>query len=632
MFWKILTGFCLGLGVLSKGPAMLVISSPIPVYLVLTRGVRKYCLTPAFLVSFLAFLGIGSSWYIAVVNSVPGAFAYLWDNQVSGRFFSGKYTRNPGPLAPFCVYLPTILLGTLPWSVVWYPQLYRMWKHHAGKRGAFDRVKKKPQLFLAVWVAFPLLVFCISSSRLPLYLLPLFAPLSMITARCWISWKPLWFERGKAKRVLTVFLLWSLLIMGLREAVALFPTRRDTRAVWMEMKDCLPKSRYEIVVVNHHRHGLGFYCEGNVERVTTSTHPYPTFHMPGRLEEEIHELPTCLHYHVFLVADKHESMLRDILRSHHAVFKECDVTTEYRLFIVDPAPVEDWAVRMAVLGGTGPGDSTQVQLGSALNQVDETRPLDGIVLLGGHAADRDPTDSFQDDFLQPYDALIHNGVEFFSVLGEKSEGERNVGFELAQPLFHMNGQRYYSDVFGDNLVQVFFLDSNDLLPGGAQVSWLTKSLKSSAAKWKVVAMHGQVYGSEPHDPNPETSLRGILEPIFLKYGVRIVMAGHTNGYQRLKPQEGIHCFSVSNSVGSDSDRPDDSNLVVKEVQENVALILQFSQEQCNFKAIDGLENEIDRGEIPFSENASFTQNDNNSGADRLIYPSRESCGLSSFSD
>ena len=57
-----------------------------------------------------------------------------------------------------------------------------------------------------MWFALPLVVFALASSRLPLYLLPLFAPLALITGRAlelreasgrrrgtaepWRSWSP----------------------------------------------------------------------------------------------------------------------------------------------------------------------------------------------------------------------------------------------------------------------------------------------------------------------------------------------------------------------------------------------------------------------------------------------------------
>ena len=43
-------------------------------------------------------------------------------------------------------------------------------------------------------------------------------------------------------------------------------------------------------------------------------------------------------------------------------------------------------------------------------------------------------------------------------------------------------------------------------------------------------------------------LRTVLEPVFLKYGVQAVFAGHDHFYERIKPQKGIYHF-VAGSAG-----------------------------------------------------------------------------------
>ena len=35
----------------------------------------------------------------------------------------------------------------------------------------------------------------------------------------------------------------------------------------------------------------------------------------------------------------------------------------------------------------------------------------------------------------------------------------------------------------------------------------------------------------------------VLEPLFLKYGVQVVFAGHDHVYERIKPQNGIYYFT-----------------------------------------------------------------------------------------
>ena len=43
-------------------------------------------------------------------------------------------------------------------------------------------------------------------------------------------------------------------------------------------------------------------------------------------------------------------------------------------------------------------------------------------------------------------------------------------------------------------------------------------------------------------------LRSQLEPLFIKYGVNVVFAGHEHFYERLKPQKGIYYFTEGGSA------------------------------------------------------------------------------------
>ena len=43
-------------------------------------------------------------------------------------------------------------------------------------------------------------------------------------------------------------------------------------------------------------------------------------------------------------------------------------------------------------------------------------------------------------------------------------------------------------------------------------------------------------------------LRSIIEPLFIKYNLNVVIAGHEHFYERLKPQKGIHYFTAGGSA------------------------------------------------------------------------------------
>ena len=80
-----------------------------------------------------------------------------------------------------------------------------------------------------------------------------------------------------------------------------------------------------------------------------------------------------------------------------------------------------------------------------------------------------------------------------------------------------------------------------------QLQWLEKELAASGSDWKIMYFHHPIYSSGGTHGS-DTALRDQLEPLFLKYGVDVVIAGHEHFYERLKPQKGIHYF-ISGGAG-----------------------------------------------------------------------------------
>jgi predicted phosphodiesterase len=136
-------------------------------------------------------------------------------------------------------------------------------------------------------------------------------------------------------------------------------------------------------------------------------------------------------------------------------------------------------------------------------------------------------------FETPYKALIDGGVQFYAALGNHDDPN-----ERFYKFFNMNGQQYYS--FKKGGVRFFVLDTNYMDP--QQLSWLEKQLSNAGSDWKVCYFHHPLYSSGAFHGS-STELRLILEPIFVKYGVQVVFAGHEHVYERIKPQKGIYYFT-----------------------------------------------------------------------------------------
>ena len=80
-----------------------------------------------------------------------------------------------------------------------------------------------------------------------------------------------------------------------------------------------------------------------------------------------------------------------------------------------------------------------------------------------------------------------------------------------------------------------------------QQRWLEQELAQSKSKWKIAYFHHPIYSSGGRHGS-ELDLRSIIEPLFIKYNLNVVFAGHEHFYERLKPQKGIHYFTAGGSA------------------------------------------------------------------------------------
>ena len=134
----------------------------------------------------------------------------------------------------------------------------------------------------------------------------------------------------------------------------------------------------------------------------------------------------------------------------------------------------------------------------------------------------------------PYKALLNAGVPFYAVLGNHDMTNER----FYKPL-NMNGANYYSYKKGH--VRFFALDSNYMDP--KQTAWIETQLRDAGkGDWKICYFHHPLYSSA-RTHGPATALRKVLEPLFVKYGVDVVLAGHEHVYERVLPQQGVYYFT-----------------------------------------------------------------------------------------
>ena len=161
--------------------------------------------------------------------------------------------------------------------------------------------------------------------------------------------------------------------------------------------------------------------------------------------------------------------------------------------------------------------------------------------------------------------------------------------------FNMGGQRYYTFSPRPD-VEFFALDSNYMDP--AQIRWLETSLQKSKARWKICFMHHPLYSSgEKH--GSDVALRQVIEPLFVKYGVSLALAGHEHFYERIKPQKEIAYF-ISGAGGQlrEGNIRSRSELEAKGFDDDLSfMLMQVSGDKLDFECIARDGSTVDKGEI-----------------------------------
>jgi hypothetical protein len=93
-------------------------------------------------------------------------------------------------------------------------------------------------------------------------------------------------------------------------------------------------------------------------------------------------------------------------------------------------------------------------------------------------------------------------------------------------------------------------------------------------------------------------LRGILEPLFEKYGVQVVFSGHDHVYERMTPQKGIAYFTEGSSGQL---RPGDiqgAPFTAKSFDTDCTFILvEIAQNELYFETISRTGETVDSGKI-----------------------------------
>jgi predicted MPP superfamily phosphohydrolase len=215
-------------------------------------------------------------------------------------------------------------------------------------------------------------------------------------------------------------------------------------------------------------------------------------------------------------------------------------------------------LRFSAIGDCGNASTNQVDTKNALLNYIGTNDIDGTILLGDNAYSSGTDGEYQAEFFDIYKNDLLRNKKLYPAPGNHDYGNSNSNTAVRNNAYYNNfslptaaecggvasgTEAYYSFDIGD--VHFLSLDSYGREntnttklydTAGAQALWVKNDLATNTKKWVVVYFHHPPYTKTSHDSDTELGDLGAMRENFIRilerYGVDLVLCGHSHGYER----------------------------------------------------------------------------------------------------
>lgn len=176
--WLFFTG--IGLGLLAKGPIVLILTAPpLLLWIILYKEYLTVFKSFPWLRGILLILLIALPWYYLAEKKSPGFLNYFIIGEHFKRFFDSTWKGDmygfpkQQPLGIIWLFL---VAGTLPWILT---VIHKVLKNRAGL------MKNRWVIFLLLWLLWTPLFFTVSESLIHTYVLPVMMPVALLVMYWW---------------------------------------------------------------------------------------------------------------------------------------------------------------------------------------------------------------------------------------------------------------------------------------------------------------------------------------------------------------------------------------------------------------------------------------------------------------
>ncbi len=122
----------------------------------------------------ILFLLIAAPWHVLAARANPEFAQFYFIHEHFQRYLTKVHDRYQ----PAWFFVPVLIAGFYPWTAYLVQALSKAWPSSWRARH-----EKREMLFLSLWVILAFVFFSLSDSKLIPYILPIFPPLALLTAR-----------------------------------------------------------------------------------------------------------------------------------------------------------------------------------------------------------------------------------------------------------------------------------------------------------------------------------------------------------------------------------------------------------------------------------------------------------------
>tara|TARA_A100001015_G_C15037744_1_gene737423 strand:+ start:970 stop:2379 length:1410 start_codon:yes stop_codon:yes gene_type:complete len=183
-FWGYLFFMGIGIGLLAKGPIIVILTlPPIFVWALFTNNIKKAWAQLPWISGVLLLVAVSLPWYISAELRTPGFIDYFIVGEHFERYFNSEWRGDKygfpkqQPLGMVWVFLIVFLL---PWTLALIHLMVRKWK---------SLIQDPWLLFLLLWSAWTPLFFTSSKSLIHPYILPSCIPVALLISHYWATIK-----------------------------------------------------------------------------------------------------------------------------------------------------------------------------------------------------------------------------------------------------------------------------------------------------------------------------------------------------------------------------------------------------------------------------------------------------------